>query len=41
MEPARSAATNATRDNKELAFFHRATGLPPTVAARTPFAAWW
>jgi len=37
----RSAATNATPDNQELAFFGRTTGLHPTAAARTPFAAWW
>ncbi len=37
----RSAASNATPDNQELAFFARATGPHPTAVARTPFAAWW
>jgi len=37
----RSAATEASPDNQELAFFDRATGLHPAATARRPFAAWW
>lgn len=37
----RSAATNATKANEELAFFDRADQPRPTIHARTRFADWW